>query len=291
MSGNTGETPRSSPTAASDADAPKTLVGKKALPRWLGLVAGWFDVVNMQQYGCYCNMMSGNTLNFSMKLGGGPRIPDVPFLLGTFLTFGTGYFVFKAIDNKKEHRGSCTTAAPLVVALFLLADLLRPRFPDARWHMWSPAAACGMVNAVSTVRLEPAVAFHLRLTGSVGCAGEGQRDHLHDHRPHDVALGLPRRLLPQGPHAKDPRDSRGLCWRALLLCRRVHRWDAAVDGVPSLRVALALAVHDHGAGVRCDPHRARAAPVARQGHRLEQLAGSCRSLRSDDGHGHSADSV
>ena len=68
MSGNTGETPRSSPTAASDANAPKTLLGKKALPRWLGLVAGWFDVVNMQQYGCYCNMMSGNTLNFSMKL-------------------------------------------------------------------------------------------------------------------------------------------------------------------------------------------------------------------------------
>ena len=275
MSGNTGETPRSSPTAASDADAPKTLVGKKALPRWLGLVAGWFDVVNMQQYGCYCNMMSGNTLNFSMKLGGGPRIPDVPFLLGTFLTFGTGYFVFKAIDNKKEHRGSCTTAAPLVVALFLLADLLRPRFPDARWHMWSPAAACGMVNAVSTVRLEPPPAFHLQLTGgSLGCAGEGQRDHLHDHRPHDVALGLPRRLLPQGRDAKDPRDSRGVGRRALLLRRRVHRWDAAVDGVPSLRVALALAVHDHGAGVRCDPHRPRAAPVARQGHRLEQLAGS-----------------
>ena len=160
MSGNTGETPRSSPTAASDANAPKTLLGKKALPRWLGLVAGWFDVVNMQQYGCYCNMMSGNTLNFSMKLGGGPRIPDVPFLLGTFFTFGTGYFVFKAIDNKKDHRGSCTTAAPLVVALFLLADILRPRFPDARWHMWSPAAACGMVNAVSTVRLEPPPAFH-----------------------------------------------------------------------------------------------------------------------------------
>ena len=62
---------------------------------------------------------------------------------------GTGYAIFKAVDNKMEQRGSTTAIAPAVLGLFILADVLRPRFPDVRWHMFYPAMACGMVNAVS----------------------------------------------------------------------------------------------------------------------------------------------
>jgi hypothetical protein len=49
-----------------------------------------------------------------------------------------------------DQTGSTTLIGPVVLALFAAADVLRPRFPTARWHMWYPAMACGMVNAVSS---------------------------------------------------------------------------------------------------------------------------------------------
>ena len=63
---------------------------------------------------------------------------------------GAGYFIFKTIDSKVDQQGSTLVIAPFVLVLFVAADLLRPRFPLARWHMWYPAMACGMVNGVSS---------------------------------------------------------------------------------------------------------------------------------------------
>ena len=54
---------------------------------------------------------------------------------------GTGYAIFKAVDNKLEQRGSTTAIAPVILGLFVVTDLLRPRFPDVRWHMWYSALA------------------------------------------------------------------------------------------------------------------------------------------------------
>ena len=51
-----------------------------------------------------------------------------------------------------EQRGSTTAIAPVVLGLFVAVDVLRPRFPDARWHMWYAAMACGMVNGVSATK-------------------------------------------------------------------------------------------------------------------------------------------
>ena len=51
-----------------------------------------------------------------------------------------------------EQRGSTTAIAPVVLGLFVAVDVLRPRFPEARWHMWYAAMACGMVNGVSATK-------------------------------------------------------------------------------------------------------------------------------------------
>ena len=174
----------------------ETIIGRGALPFFLAAIAGAQDVINQQQYKCYSNMCSGNTLNLMMKFGSGDKwFPDVPFLIGMISHFcastiartcrhtgprvsllrhrlpfderssataGTGYAIFKAVDNKMERRGSTTVIAPVVLGLFTVADILRPRFPDVRWHMFYPAMACGMVNGVSA---EKAGAVTCMITG------------------------------------------------------------------------------------------------------------------------------
>jgi hypothetical protein len=67
--------------------ASETVIGRGALPFFLAAIAGAQDVVNFQQYKCYSNMCSGNTLNLMMKLGSGDWFPDVPFLLGVMSHF------------------------------------------------------------------------------------------------------------------------------------------------------------------------------------------------------------
>ena len=42
----------------------QTLISKKALPFFLASTAGWFDVVCMQHYKCYSNMVRQNDWQF-----------------------------------------------------------------------------------------------------------------------------------------------------------------------------------------------------------------------------------
>ncbi len=70
-----------------------------------------------------------------------------------------------------DQRGSTTLIAPVVLGLFTLADILRPRFPDVRWHMFYPAMACGMVNGVSAEK-----------AGAVTCMITGHRASTHSSR-------------------------------------------------------------------------------------------------------------
>ena len=181
-----------SPVMPAAPERQATVISGGALPFFLAAIAGWQDVINQQQYKCYCNMNTGNTLNLAMAFGSGDWYPNVPFLAANIvhfcesgerergeraraieralhahslpctyratrslafaeqcLTAGTGYAIFKAVDNKLEQRGSTTAIAPVILGLFVVTDLLRPRFPDVRWHMWYSSMACGMVNAVS----------------------------------------------------------------------------------------------------------------------------------------------
>ena len=65
----------------------KTIIGRGALPFFLAAIAGAQDVLNQQQYKCYSNMCSGNTVNLMMKLASGDWFPDVPFLIGMISHF------------------------------------------------------------------------------------------------------------------------------------------------------------------------------------------------------------
>ena len=65
----------------------ETIIGRGALPFFLAAIAGAQDVINQQQYKCYSNMCSGNTLNLMMKFASGDWFPDVPFLIGMISHF------------------------------------------------------------------------------------------------------------------------------------------------------------------------------------------------------------
>ena len=128
-----------------------TCVSKKVLPFLLAFVAGWYDVVCFKQYKCYANMMTGNTLNLCMKVGGGDTA-DASLIAAAILNFTGGFALFKYLDMKMQGRGSCMAIAPVVAALFAFADAYRRRFPQSRWHMLFLAAAGGMINSVSAER-------------------------------------------------------------------------------------------------------------------------------------------
>lgn len=97
--------------------------------------------------------MSGNSLNLCMKIGGGD-FADVPLLLAAIGTYFTGYSVWKALNVKLEGRRSCSTVAPVVLAMFTAADVARHRFPLTRWHLLLLTVPCGMINAISNIKGE-----------------------------------------------------------------------------------------------------------------------------------------
>ena len=135
----------------------------------LSFVAGWFDVVCFKQYKCYANMMTGNTVNLCYKVGNREAL-DVSFLLATITNYCGGFTAFKYLDTKLNGRGSCSSAAPLIFALFALSDALRERFPAARWHMISMAFACGMINSASAEKAKlvtMAVTAHYQSLSSI----------------------------------------------------------------------------------------------------------------------------
>lgn len=127
---------------------PKMFVSKETLPFLMAFVAGWYDVVCFKHYKAYANMMTGNTLQLAMKVGGGDRA-DVPLLAAAVLHFSAGFSAFKILDMRMKGRSSCTAVAPLVLALFALADAMRARFPKSKWHMLLLAVAGGIVNSIS----------------------------------------------------------------------------------------------------------------------------------------------
>lgn len=133
---------------SSGTDRTTTLVSKESLPFVLAFVAGWYDVVCFKQYKAYANMMTGNTLQLTMKLGGGDRA-DVPLLAAAILHFSAGFSGYKYLDTRMGGKGSCTAVAPLVLALFTLADLARRRYPNSKYHMLLLAIAGGIVNSIS----------------------------------------------------------------------------------------------------------------------------------------------
>jgi uncharacterized membrane protein YoaK (UPF0700 family) len=144
----TGEGKEGPEAAASAGTERTTLVSKESLPFVLAFVAGWYDVVCFKQYKAYANMMTGNTLQLTMKLGGGDRA-DVPLLAAAILHFSAGFSGYKYLDTRMGGKGSCTVVAPLVLALFTLADLARRRYPNSKYHMLLLAIAGGIVNSVS----------------------------------------------------------------------------------------------------------------------------------------------
>mmetsp|Transcript_5499 Transcript_5499/g.13220 ORF Transcript_5499/g.13220 Transcript_5499/m.13220 type:complete len:287 (+) Transcript_5499:157-1017(+) len=133
----------------------RTFVSKEALPYLLAFVAGWYDVSLFQQYKAYANMMTGNTLNLFLKVGNGDS-SDALLLAGTIANFAGGFTAFKCLDGVLKGKGSCTAAAPVVFALFALADRFRRARPKSRNHMLLLAVAGGIINCISADKAKQA---------------------------------------------------------------------------------------------------------------------------------------
>ena len=88
-----------SPVMPAAPERQATVISGGALPFFLAAIAGWQDVINQQQYKCYCNMNTGNTLNLAMAFGSGDWYPNVPFLAANIVHF------CESGEREREERG------------------------------------------------------------------------------------------------------------------------------------------------------------------------------------------
>lgn len=141
---------------SSTAMVPRTLLSREAFSYLLAFVAGWYDVLCFQQYKCYANMMTGNTLNMLFKLGNFDFGADTQILAMAIANFCGGFTLFKYADHVLNGRYSCSLFAPVVLALFGAADHYRLKHPSSRAPLLFLAVAGGIINSVSAEKAKAA---------------------------------------------------------------------------------------------------------------------------------------
>lgn len=132
---------------------PTATVPKDSKPRVvlsLASLAGFADVIVFRQFGCFANMMTGNTIQGAAALSQCNWI-DASFSATVLLSYVIGVGSYRAVDVKASGRLAASRLSPVVLLLFALPDavlLLSRR--HTRWVMPLVAAGSGVVNAVSS---------------------------------------------------------------------------------------------------------------------------------------------
>lgn len=129
------------------------LLSKSMFISCLAFLTGIGDVISFRRYGCYANMMTGNTIRLTMALSE-LRLRDA-LLFGSLVTsYAMGVGAFHAVNFTKKQRGTASSfaAAPLFLTVFVLVDILVKLHGDSNSRIFLPPLGLGfgMLNAAST---------------------------------------------------------------------------------------------------------------------------------------------
>ena len=112
----------------------------------LAYLGGWNDVNTFRRFGCYSNMMTGNSISFGWALGA-MQWADTAFFLAVVSSYVLGVCSYRAAATWQPRRHRASRAAAAAVALaFVAADCLA----SCRWAVVPLALGSGIVNAVSS---------------------------------------------------------------------------------------------------------------------------------------------
>ena len=171
----------------------------------LAYLGGWNDVNTFRRFGCYSNMMTGNSISFGWALGA-MQWADTAFFLAVVSSYVLGVCSYRAAATWQPRRHRASRAAAAAVALaFVAADCLA----SCRWAVVPLALGSGIVNAVSSDE-----------AGTVTCMVTGHLGKIANTLVDGLAGGLG--AAPRGPQVRR-RAGR------LPLRRRLQRAAALVD--------------------------------------------------------------
>jgi len=129
----------------------------------LAFLAGVADVMAFDHYGCFANMMTGNTFR-AMGALASSQWNEAGFHAALVLTYVMGVATYRRVDLRQP--GAARRAvAPAVLLLFAARDLAAIALPGTRWHMLLLVLGFALLNAISSEEL-----------GAVTCMVTG---HLH----------------------------------------------------------------------------------------------------------------
>ena len=122
----------------------------------MAFLTGWVDTVCYRRYNCFVNMMTGNTIRFATSLAESQWV-DALFHMTLIATYVVGVGIFRAIDltlrYEKEAKESehhlLVVVAPLIVSLFMLADVVSHFVRNDRIHAPILSLGFGIMNAAS----------------------------------------------------------------------------------------------------------------------------------------------
>lgn len=122
----------------------------------MAFVTGCVDTVCYRRYKCFVNMMTGNVIKFSTALAES-RWEDAVFHSSLILSYVTGVGMFRALDIKIRHGSKdkespgqlLTMVAPLILVLFMLADVVSHYISNPRLHAPLLSIGFGIMNAAS----------------------------------------------------------------------------------------------------------------------------------------------
>ena len=125
----------------------------------MAFITGFVDVICYRRYGCFVNMMTGNTIRFATALAES-RLKDAFFYVSLISSYAIGVGMFRVMDLKMRHGNDTkmtgesplqilTTVAPVVAVLFVLADAVSHFFANNRIHAPLLSMGFGLTNAAT----------------------------------------------------------------------------------------------------------------------------------------------
>ncbi len=150
----------------------------------MAFLTGWVDTVSYRRYNCFVNMMTGNTIRFATSLAES-RWVDALFYMSLIVTYVFGVAIFRAIEltllrYEKEaeeiQQQLVLVVAPLIVSLFLFADVMSHFVRNERIHAPILSLGFGIMNAASAGATGGTVLY--AMTGHMNRCGKCLVDYL-----------------------------------------------------------------------------------------------------------------
>jgi uncharacterized membrane protein YoaK (UPF0700 family) len=149
----------------------------------IAFITGCVDTVSYHRYKCYVNMMTGNVVRFATSVAES-QWADALFHISLITSYVVGVGLFRIIEwNMRDIKATdesnhelLVVVAPLIVTLFILADVVAHFVANERKHAPILSLGFGIINAASGDATGGTILY--AMTGHINRMGRTLVDYL-----------------------------------------------------------------------------------------------------------------